>query len=437
MNHGKDSKERIHDCLLTSCYEYFQEVDIPVEFAAPCAFTLVSTVIGKMAYRKSNKGLAFLNGFRFLVAGPGTGKSLAIHFVEDILDQTQLDIRALPSSMTRASLVDHLAFDQHFKRTASYDDTQQITSGLLLSSEYGVLIGGHTDTTFYHLMCDLWDSRTKVTYSESRRSNPNEVPEIINPYINMLAGTQPAHLTEAFPIDAWKKGYASRCDFYFSELSTPDLSVFDDAPDTEFDTQVPQFYREVAHDLQWLYEKLIKKRLRVMWTPEGREAFMHWAKVIAPETEFTHPVLIEYNARRQFRLWRDCALTMLCRKDRDDAITAEDVQFVVNTNTAAEAALLEHTYRIGSSGDGEIVDKAYSWLLKEYTANGQKPIRHGMFVDFLVHQTERVKVKGIIEHMIEIGALKKLEKRLTKSGNEVPLPQPVYQPILDYQGGLR
>lgn len=428
-------QQRILTCLHTSCCEYFREIGVPVEFAAPAMYTVVSSVIGRRLYYYSKRGFAQLNGFRFLVSGPGGGKSLAIDFVRKVLLQTELKIPLMPSSVTKASLVDELAKDDN-RTQMGRDGADRINHSTVLASEYGVLIGQHVHSDFFHTMCELFDGRH---YIETRRHLDKPI-EIHNPYLNMLAGTQPTHWGIQFPREAWGMGYASRCDFYFADVSESSFQFFEDAdPNAASDDHgVPKFIRDVAHDLQCLFERIVPDPAKpndfgfqVKWSAAGKKAFLEWDREKKVQTAFKDPWLLDYNQRRQFRLWRDAALCCLFRHDTEFVVEQQDFDLAFAIFSPQEDLLVQYLHRISSSADGDIIKSTWAWAMAT-CARTKRPISYGILKEFLLGKVDGYKVEGLIKHMVDMEALTAITSYTRPDKVIVNLASPMFKPEMDW-----
>lgn len=438
MKPDKELK-RIHRCLLGSCSEYFKEIGVPVEFAWPAVATCISAVIGKKYYMETVKGVTGLNGFRFIVSGPGSGKSLTIKFVKQVIEQTQYKVPIMPASVTKSSLVDELANDKS-RVMMGLDAADQLNAGTILASEYGVLIGEHVTKDFYHTMCMLFDGEN---YTETRRHMKGETLEIHSPYLNVLAGTPTHHWGTAFPREAWSLGYASRCDFAFSDVKEADVETFRpivrdrNAPAEE---RIHPFIREFAHDLQCLVTHVIgeagglnhKPAQAITFSPDGWETFLKWYKVSRITTEFKDPWLLDYNSRRGFRLWRDCAIMCLARADTDFFISSEDVMKVLGIHAESEEMLIDYLHRLQSSEDGDTAKSIWAWGCK-VCLKTKKPIPYGMFKEYVAGKVDQHKVDKIIKYLVDVGAFEETKSFIRADGIKVNMATPVY--VANYRWG--
>lgn len=397
---------RIHQCLVSSCSEYLKSAGLPELYGAPVAFTMIQAIVGKRFWFRTKRGPVFLSAFRFLIGSPGIGKSMATDLVQRCLTEAKLDVPIAPSSITRASLVDELGNANMTRRVWGMDANDQISTILINASEYGVFIGPNPGDDLYRTMCELGDGRN---YRETRRSLKGEALEIKSPYINMLTATQPEHFATHFPREAWKAGYASRCDFYYSEDMSEDSSFYldyDPDEDAALQEDIEEFARTVAHDLQCIFATIDKSTAHQMkLSPEASKRFLHWCDVERIETEFTHPWLLDYNARRRFRLRKDCALFCLARGETDYVISEADVENAIAIHAKQDHGLVDLTHKIMTSDNGDILKMVHSWALRAFAQRGGRPITKAMLSEYVMTKCKLHEVSLIMRHLVDNGVM--------------------------------
>ncbi len=426
-------KNRIHDCLIVSCCKHFIDVGIPVEFAAPCVYVLLGSVVGRKLFLYTKRQYAFLNSFRFLISGPGGGKSLAIDFVRQVIDQARIKVPVMSSSVTKASMVDELGKDES-RTQLGRDATERINQSTVLASEYGILVGEHVHADWFHTLCDLFDGRS---YTETRRMKTEPVV-IHNPYLNMLAGTQPMHWGKQFPREAWSLGYASRCDFYFADVQDSDFEFFKDQrpPSVEASEGVHPTIREFAHDLQCIHASVLSKlATQILWEAKAARFIESWATDTRKATEFKDPWLQDYNQRRLFRLWRDCALAALARKDFNGEINPQDFTTAYNIFDPQEELLVEHLHRSVNAGESDVLDKIWSWSVTVFFKT-RAPIPYSNLLNFVTKQVDTYKARNIIDNLCDTGALAKVESYTRPDGIKVNLSVPEFIPNTKWKTDL-
>lgn len=319
---------------------------------------------------------------------------------------TKAEIKIAPSSMTRASLVDVLA-DKSCIRTMGKTGNEIIQALLINSSEYGALIGEGNDNSFYTLMQEVWDGRD---YSESRRSNKDGTTVIRNPYLNMLTCTQPGHFNQHFNKQAWERGYASRCDYYYTEMVNDDFQYYLDYIPSETDKENSarsEFVRSIAHDLQHIWAQLNNENgprdaRQVFIDRESVQRLEHWYRVEREETEFRHPWLVDYNKRRFFRLRRDICLFATARAGMEN-YTANliDTENAIKMHARQDTELKLMLQRITSSETGDILQLTHAWLVDAWNKNKKAPIERRLVTQYLNQKVKQNEVGYVYKHLVE------------------------------------
>lgn len=403
-------------------------------------FVIIASAIGRKFYLETPKGVVFLNGYRFLISGPGAGKSLAIKFAKQVLEQLAIKVPMAPDSVTKSSLVDELVLS-HSRVMMGMDAAEQVNQTTILASEYGVFIGSHVKDEFYQTMCKLWDGEL---FRETRRHLDAPI-EIKNPYVNMLAGTTSQHWSEVFPRPAWSLGYASRCDFYFSDVKEADVDSFRSLRrdrNTKIEERVAPFVREFAHDIQCLLSHVLdlsntlghKPAIELYPTEVGWERFISWYKDERVQTEFKDPWLLDYNARRGFRVWRDAALCCLARGETNFEISEHDFNTSINIHAEGEEMLTDYLYRMSSSEDGDIAKSIWAWGCK-LRLKKNPVIPYSILKTFVASKVDQHKVDKIIRYMVDVGAFVETKSYTKENGVVVNLSVPVYQANFEWEGG--
>lgn len=313
-----------------------------------------------------------------------------------------------------------------------------INQTTLLASEYGVLIGAHVKEDFYHTMCELFDGSF---YKETRRSLNRDI-EIPSPFMTMLAGTQPTHWNITFPKESWGLGYASRCDFYFSDVNDADLSCFEDVACSMFNTEqdsntLDSIVHEFAHDLQCLVKDRVDKiAQQLLMSKRAWEVYSEWYNNERLKTEFKDPWLLDYNSRRGFRLRRDMALCCLARGDENYEISEEDFNLAIKIFRKQELQLTTYFNKIRVSADADVALSTYKWVLNRYVMT-RNNIPRSLLLEYIGNRVDSIhKAEKILEYLTQAGALDEHLTMKTKGGNEIPLSSPQYSPVPDWGDGV-
>lgn len=266
------------------------------------AISAIAAVLERKVYITTSSEL-YPNLYTLCVGDPGTGKTRAIMAAKSMLDEVP-EFHFAPTSVTMASLVDHMA---EAKRTiinlpnaAIEYNTLMIMADELSAfmHEYsGDLVAGLT--TFYD----------GVTYSQGRRVKDIRI-KIKHPCLNILCGTTPSNLLKFIPEGAWEQGFTSRVILIFSD-DRPIIDVFN--------TPYKEKPKDMIHDL-----KLINSlHGEFGYSKEFAQAMHNW-KLLEYKPRPEHPKLTHYNSRRFAHLIK---LSMIACVDRGNTLFIEKEDF--------------------------------------------------------------------------------------------------------------
>ena len=120
-----------------------------------------------------------------------------------------------------------------------------------------MLIPAH-DLEFMSVLNDIYDNIR--VFSERRRGN-NLHKEIINPQLNILAGTQPGFLGSLLPEEAWTMGFTSRLVPIYAATS-PYVSIFK--------AQEPRV--DLEKSLVAMLQRIYRCFGELVWHPDARRS---------------------------------------------------------------------------------------------------------------------------------------------------------------------
>jgi hypothetical protein len=275
-----------------------------------------------------------------------------------------------PTSMTMASLVDHL---QESKRsnietpgTVEEYNTIYVTADELSAfmHEYsGELIAGLT--TFYDC----------VPYAQSRRINNVRV-KIKSPQVNILSGSTPSNLLRFVPEAAWEQGFTSRVIMvYSSDKPLIDIFGLNKRPKP----------KDLIEDL-----KIINTlRGPFRWTEAYGRAMHRFKEEMHDEDKPNrrpvpdHPKLKHYLSRRFSHLMK---LSMIATIDSgNDLILTEEVFEKALAWMLEVEAYMPNIFKHGTgSNDSKALDEIYHFIYKA----GPKGVKEHLVVQFALRHVE-------------------------------------------------
>lgn len=386
---------------------------------------MVSSVVGHRVHTVTPRGYFFYRGFRFNIGGPGTGKSLVIDFCHDVYQELGLKIPIAPSSVTKASLVDELAYEQT-RIQMGVKQTGEISAMVILASEYGSFIGESPKHDFFTNMSLFYDGKT---YRERRRGNDIN-HEIKNPFINMLACTQPHLWKHQFPLESYLQGFASRCDFAFAEDVTDDIAMWtplgvEDKTKTE---GVSQFTREFAHDMQILFSQVANRDgIRMQWSEQAWKIIKHWHDVTRIDTQFKEPSLVQYESRRFERLYRDCMLMTLCRGDQQFIVEESDVNKAIEIFMHNEEMFRIEYRRAHTSDDKDKVTQVHQRLATAFMKNKRQALPHSTVINTITTLMGLRDAQHTYKYLVDAEALIMIQQETNEHGVTRKYSTPMYK----------
>lgn len=149
------------------------------------------------------------NFYIVLVSEPGiVNKSTTIGIAKDLLRNIG-GINFGPSAMTWQALVNSMASCcESFEHKGEFHEMSAITCAV---SELGTFLDPQ-NREMVDILVDLWDGK-RDTWEKKTKTSGND--SITNPWINVIAGTTPAWLTENFSNLMTGGGFAARCIFVY------------------------------------------------------------------------------------------------------------------------------------------------------------------------------------------------------------------------------
>lgn len=214
--------------------------DYTIASEAPAAFHFwvgVSTIAGALRRRVWIDQIYFRwvpNFYIILVAPPGiVNKSTTIDVGMRLLKQID-GVKFAPESTTWQSLIQHIAES----RTIIEDPINGATPACCVTipiSELGTFLAMDEQKMVDHLV-SLWDGKIGE-FEKSTKTQGKDT--IVNPWINIVAGTTPAWINGNFPQYMIGGGFTSRCIFVFANekrqfVAYPKLAAAHDTSELRF-----------------------------------------------------------------------------------------------------------------------------------------------------------------------------------------------------------
>ena len=185
--------------------EYTQESESPDSFHLWVGLSVLASALRRNVW--VNQGLYYLypNQFVILVAPPGrVAKSTAIRMGRHLLQALE-EIHFGPDSVTREELINIMAKSYDKKQSAVVVHSTELSS--LIEPSGIKMIQFLTDIYDCDWNPKGWQHGTKHSGSST----------IMQPVLNLLAGTTPSWIAEGLPVNATQHGFTSRTIFVYEE----------------------------------------------------------------------------------------------------------------------------------------------------------------------------------------------------------------------------
>jgi len=313
------------------------------------------------------------NLYTFLIGQPGIGKSRAIMAASGIAREALPEMYFGSTSMTRASLSDHMNEAKRFLANIPYAPIEY-HSLVIVADEFSVLMDQY-DTALTAAFVEFYDCNP---YSEGRRVANIRI-KVEKPQLNMLAGSTPSNLMHTLKDYVWDQGLMSRVILVFSE-DHPMIDTFEVAP------------KKKPEDL--IYDLKVINTLfgQFNYTLSFRDAMTNWkASNYAPKPD--HPKLQHYCTRRWAHLLKLCMVSCV---DRGGNLELDVVDFNRAMNWLVEAEIvMPCIFQLGATApDSRIMDEIVYFVRQH-----KKGVPEHVVVNFARTKANAYTIKGILDMM--------------------------------------
>lgn len=177
-------------------------------------WTGVATIAGALRRKVwiQEHGFQWTPNFYILLVGPpgGPKKTTSINFGMNFLGRVE-GINFGPSDLTWQQLITHMADSRMIYKIGDADfEASCVTVAI---DEFGTFFDP-AERKLVDSMTSLWDSKLGVYRKETKTQGCDE---IVNPWLNIIAGTTPGWLADNFNSKLLRSGFASRPVFLYEE----------------------------------------------------------------------------------------------------------------------------------------------------------------------------------------------------------------------------
>jgi len=344
------------------------------------AISTIAGSVGRNVWLNLSGGKVYPNLLVMLVAPPGVGKSKAITFPHELWSDLE-SVHVASTSITTKGLVDELA------------DAQVMSNGIVShclnvsALEFGVFLPKY-DLSFMNIINDLYDCGRVF----KERTRGGGVVDIINPYLNMICGTQPKYLGETLPEAAYGMGFTSRIIMvYWGKVPKIDFFSSGFASD-------PMGRQSIMADLK----ELTTLHGAFTITEAAKEAFNAWYAETDNNAP-THSKLTHYNTRRPLHLLK-LSMVMALADEGTLEINENHIMLAQEILHDVEALMPEIFKEISSGSQAADIEEAFHFMMQLWLRT-RKPISEQRLVAFLQNRVPVREITPIIETMLSAGII--------------------------------
>lgn len=373
---------------LTAFYEYTDHLPTSPLFRKWTGIGILAGALERKVWVHTLGSDLFPNLYTLLVSPPGLGKTVVTSVAQQFWGELG-DHHMAPSSMSRASLMD--AVREAERRLIMPDRTPSIVnfnSLMIAINELSTLIPAY-DNDFMGTLTDIYDGKR---YGEKKRGKDLNYT-LMNPQINLIAGTTPSYLNNIMPEGAWDQGFISRVILVYSgESPLKDL----------FNAEVTKTkpFQDLVNDL-----KIIAALFGKMgWEEEAADAMSEWYRKRNPPIP-DHPKLVHYNTRRTAHCLKLCMIASASRGD-DLTVRLEDYQTALGWLLDAEREMPDIFKSMTQGGDSRAIEDCWHYCYEVYIKE-KKNVPETRLWNFLVQRVPSHNIERVIKAMTNTGLLEK------------------------------
>lgn len=342
------------------------------------------------------------NLFVFLVGPPGTGKTVALNPMADILRKSGA-VSIAPNDITKQGLLDALAKCakgfMHNERPFDYSFMALHIAELSnFMSKYDDALAG--------LLTDLFDCPS--VNEEQKRGQGDKSVVINNPGISFVIGTATQNLGNTIAEEMWSSGFMARVIMVYSAEKIIPLNMFETIDPEE----------RVRDELECGLRRVGEMKGPMLWLP-STQALLHSFRNSGDADAPLHNRLTHYVTRRWMHLAKLCMVAAL--SDERMVVEPEDFHLALSWLHAAEADMPEIFKDMVSHADGQVHEELKHWVFNLHVKAHRRPIPASALYAFLAPKIASHTIPNIIAVAEAAGYISRV------AGSE-PGPDALYVP---------
>lgn len=389
--------------------EFTQHLPSPEIFRKWAAITAISGALDRRVWVNAGLGPLHPNLYTLLVGPPGAGKSQAVAPVKKLWLAAK-HLHVAPDNVTKAALVDTIQKNGRFYMGEHIPlGMLEFHSVLCIIPEFGVFMSKH-DLEFLSVLNHLYDSPDN--YREERRSMEGRNPDITNPQLTILAGTQPDFLHSMLPEEAWGMGFTARLILVYAPKS-PRLKLFNGVH--TLDSVQSSFLTSRLNEMTEMFGEML-------WEPAAKLSLMLWYENEMPPVP-DYPRLSSYRERRLLHALKLITIASISRSD-DLIIQLEDVERVKLWMGEVEAVMPDIFRAMMSKSDSDTLGELHQFLWRMWATvkpDQRVPVPEESVYEYLKDKLPSERIERVLDVAIKMGMI-------SHSAGGGWIPRPIVQP---------
>lgn len=373
--------------------KFTDQLPSPRIFRLWSAITAVSGALDRRVWVNAGLGELHPNIYTLLVGPPGSGKSQAVSPVKKLWLQSK-HLHLAADNVTKASLIDSMQRNSRFfMNDKSPMGILEIHSVLFANSEFGVLMSKH-DLEFLSVLNHIYDS--PENYREERRSMEGRNPDITNPQLTILAGTQPDFMASMIPEEAWGMGFTARLILVYAP-EAPKLHLFNGA--AVVDLQAAKLLTSRMNEMTELFGEMI-------WDKAAKLSLMLWHENGMPPIP-DYPKLASYKQRRLMHALKLITISAISRGD-GFVILEEDVERVKKWMAEVELVMPDIFRAMMAKSDSDMLGELHQFLWKVWATvvpEKRVPISEELVYGYLKDKLPSERIDRVLDIAMKMGMI--------------------------------